>query len=99
MTQVLHICAFLLIGLITPLASLAISRPVSGQVTLVIAAPWDDAHAIARRAGGKVIGLAGVTFAGLAQSDNPEFAAQLRTNGAWVVSDGRLMAKYCGSPV
>lgn len=97
MHRAIHFIAVTFIGLATPLAGLAVSRPAAGQVALVVVPPWQDAETIVRQSGGRQIGLSRSRHVTLALSEDDEFADGLKRNGAWFVADGRALALICGA--
>ncbi|NNK15814.1 MAG: hypothetical protein HKP51_02795 [Sulfitobacter sp.] len=96
MTITIHLAACAAVGLSAPILSLASSRPVPGDVALVIAPPWVAREAIVAAAGGQPVGPSSMPLGLLAQSDSPDFADNLRSAGAWFVADGRPVALLCG---
>ena len=50
-------------------------------------------------AGGELIGPRQAVFGSLAISEDPNFAALLKSSGAWFVVDGQTFARLCGVEV
>ena len=82
--------------LTVPAALLAGPPAAPGQITLVLAAPW-NAHGgpegIVHALSGQVVTPRSAPLATLAVLDDPAAARDL---GAWIVADGRLLARLCG---
>ncbi len=84
------------IALATPVALLAGTRPDPGGIVLVVAPPWattGGAAGIVSAAGGREIGPMRAPFAVLATLDDLPAARQ---HGAWLLLDGRVLARICG---
>lgn len=85
-----------LIALAGPAAVVLADEPQAGSPVLVIVAPWVDAPAVVRAAGGQLIGPASAPMAALAYSPDPAFAERLAQAGAFAVRDGQRLAQICG---
>ncbi|MDW3183269.1 MAG: hypothetical protein R8F89_14905 [Roseobacter sp.] len=79
-----------------PLLALAASKPVPGEVVLVIGPGSAERQVMIAAAGGRVLGPAEARFGVLALSEEDGFAASLLAQGAWFVVDGRRVAFLCG---
>lgn len=79
-----------------PLLALAASKPVPGEVVLVIGPGVTERHVMIAAAGGRLLGPAEARFGVLALSEKDDFAASLMAQGAWFVVDGRRVAFLCG---
>jgi hypothetical protein len=75
---------------------MAVARPPTGPLALVLGPPWMDLDRIILDSGGALVGPSQARFARLAQSEAPDFAQSLMSNGAWAVGDGSLIAQLCG---
>ena len=82
-----------LTGPLLPLLSL---KGRAGDLLLVVAPPWRQTLAVIDAAGGRPIGPGSAAFGQFATSDDVEFAARLRSSGAWLVLDGMAVATLCG---
>lgn len=85
------------VGLVTgPALAVSMSPPLGGDVMLVIVPPWVDADRAIVAAGGEPIGPVRALFGQFAVGRSPDFLTEVRTNGAWAVADGRVLAQLCG---
>jgi len=94
---VLSLAAGVLVGPALALATATAPAPEAGGVLLVVA-PAAQARALVARAGGAEVAPVSAPFAILATSGDADFAARLRRAGAWLVLDGRAIARLCGVP-
>lgn len=81
--------AFCLATLVAPLALVA-EPPATTQGVAVVFAPWTGAgEAFERvaRAGGEIVRGGGFPFVAVAAASSPDFAARIRTQGAWLLLD------------
>lgn len=79
-----------------PLLALATSKPVPGEIMLVIGPDPSAQYAMVKEAGGRPLGPEIARFGLLVISENEDFATSLMQEGAWFVVDGRQMALLCG---
>lgn len=95
--RVLLLSLSFILTLIAP-AWVALAQPaLPGRPVVVIFPPWIDADALVQRAGGQIIGPSLAPLAALASSDQPTFAARLRSLGAWTVRDASRIVQICGA--
>lgn len=93
----IHFLFAIFLGAAAPVLTLAVSRPLPGEIVLILLSPRTAREAMLADAGGRAIGPGAVPFAMLAHSDDPAFADRLRAAGAWWVADGRRAALLCGA--
>ena len=79
-----------------PVLSIAAAEPDTGDLVLVIAAPFADMTSLVDLSGGRIVGPNTGVIGALAISDSPAFFETLKENGAWGVADGNLIAQLCG---
>lgn len=87
---------FVLIGLAGPLMILLNAPAPPGDYPFLVIGP--SATEVVEASGGRLIGPTIAPLAVLATGD-PGFADRLSAMGAWVVTDGRWVARICGVAV
>lgn len=79
-----------------PAIVLANAKPVPGEIVLVISPNERGRAALIQQSGGRILGPETALLGALAISDNPDFPDTLKSDGAWLVLDGRQFALLCG---
>jgi hypothetical protein len=79
-----------------PAAAMLAAPPASDGVVWVLAPPWRSAVAVVEAAGGRPVGPVAPRVGQLAAGTAPDFAARLRTAGAWLVIDDTRLLALCG---
>lgn len=82
-----------------PFLALAGSKPMPGEVMLVIGPGSTARQEMIQETGGRVIGPEMAHFGAFALSEREDFASALLEQGAWFVIDGRQVAFLCGVDV
>jgi len=85
--------ALALFGPVLPLLS---AKGASGDLVLVVVPPWQDGARVIAAAAGRPVGPVRGPLGQLAMSDGVDFAARLRSAGAWLVLDGQAVSTLCG---
>jgi len=92
-SRIAFLIVFVLLTLAAPLALIAGPKDM-GEGVAVVFAPWiDEATAMSRvgEAGGAVIRAGNLGFISVAMPASPDFAADIRKAGAWLLLDPQVV--------
>lgn len=70
--------------------------PAGGELVLVITPDSTQRARIVAAADGRLVGPEEALLGSFAVSESPDFAERLKTSGAWIVVNGRHVARLCG---
>lgn len=91
--------AILLASLAGPLLALVSAKPVEGEIMLVIGPSASLQPQVVEAAGARLVGPQIAPFGVLVQPAAAMRPDALLEGGAWLVVDGRYLAKPCGVPI